>query len=185
MSTPPRRAWRLALMASLVVAAIALGLPGACSAHDASAPARAPIADTNVAATHTPLDSETDGGLQAAVKTPPRPPASPTAARPTLPRIDPLELSLLAQLERELGGEPPPEVHTLLAAYRQGATHTALVEHVQTKFPRDLQLRVLTLRWLDRTFPEAASAKASKPAPRETKSKRPWLGTMEQKAQPR
>jgi hypothetical protein len=64
------------------------------------------------------------------------------------------ELALLASIERDLKREPPPEVHALLAEYRRGADRAALVSRVQRSFPKDLQLRVTTLRWIDEVRPD-------------------------------
>lgn len=89
---------------------------------------------------------------------------------PGAPSIDPRELRLLASIERELKRNPPPEVHALIAEHRRGADRDALITHVQTQFPPDLALRVLTLRWIDDVHPGTGGAAATRP-------KTPALGT--------
>lgn len=73
------------------------------------------------------------------------------------PHVDPRELPLLANIERELKRDPPPQVHALLAEYRRGETRSALIEYVQRRFPKDLPLRALTLRWIDDVRPSSGA----------------------------
>jgi hypothetical protein len=70
-----------------------------------------------------------------------------------IPHVDPRELSLLADIERDLKRDPPPEAHSLIAEFRHGAKRSALIEYVRQRFPKDLGLRVVALRWIDRVRP--------------------------------
>jgi hypothetical protein len=65
---------------------------------------------------------------------------------------DPPDLDLLGSIERELHRDPPPEIHALLASRRAGANRDELTKKIQAL--RDLQLRVLAFRWLDRVMPK-------------------------------
>lgn len=80
--------------------------------------------------------------------------AATTSSGTSVPPMEKQELALLASIERELKREPPPEVHALIAEYRRGADRATLVSRVQREFPKDLQLRVTTLRWIDEVRPD-------------------------------
>ena len=80
--------------------------------------------------------------------------ATATSSGTAVPPVEKQELALLASIERELKREPPPEVHALLAEYRGGADRATLVSRVQRDFPKDLRLRVTTLRWIDEVRPD-------------------------------
>lgn len=71
-----------------------------------------------------------------------------------VPPVAKQELALLASIERDLKREPPPEVHALLREYRRGADRATLVSRVQHELPKDLQLRVTVLRWIDEVRPD-------------------------------
>jgi hypothetical protein len=106
------------------------------------------------------------------------PPDAPAPAR-TIPAVDRREVALLAQLERELKRDPPPEAHALLAEYRRGAGRAELIEFVQQKFPRDLPLRVTALRWIDEVRPDGAGADTRPRAP--AGGGPGWVKPLEQK----
>jgi hypothetical protein len=76
---------------------------------------------------------------------------------------DPRDLSLLSRIERELGTDPPPEVHALVASRKQGASRDELTRKAR-ELP-DLRLRVLVLRWVDEVLaPPGAPSPPAAPA---------------------
>jgi hypothetical protein len=99
-----------------------------------------------------------------------------------MPRIDPRELPLLADIERELKRDPPAEVHALLAEYRRGADRATLIDHVQSRFPKDLPLRVLALRWIDKVRPGPAGPQGEKPRAPAPGSGAGWVAPIRPKA---
>jgi hypothetical protein len=66
---------------------------------------------------------------------------------------DPRDLAFLANIERDLKRDPPPEVHALIAARKRGATRDELTLRIRA-LP-DLGVRVLAFRWLDAVAPAA------------------------------
>lgn len=70
-----------------------------------------------------------------------------------IPRVDSRELSLFTDFERELKREPPPEVHGLIAEFRRGVERDELMAYVRQRFPKDLAMRAIALRWIDRVRP--------------------------------
>ena len=117
-----------------------------------------------------------------------RPPAAtdaPAQARATssgtpVPPMEKQELALLASIERDLKREPPPEVHALLAEYRRGADRAALVSRVQREFPKDLQLRVTTLRWIDEVRPDPSRPSPVSSVPGQGTGA-PWVRPLERR----
>lgn len=83
---------------------------------------------------------------------------------PNIPHVDPLALPLFSDIERELHRDPPPEAHALVGEFRRGADRGALIDFVRQRFPRDLALRAVALRWIDRVRP-ARDGAANSPAP--------------------
>jgi len=71
----------------------------------------------------------------------------------TVQDADPHDLELLADIERNLKRDPPPEIHALIAARKRGASRDELTRSIRT-LP-DLRMRVFALRWLDRAMPAA------------------------------
>lgn len=63
----------------------------------------------------------------------------------------PADLELLGRIERELQREPPPEVHAMLRRRSEGASRDELLGMARA-LP-DLQLRLLSLRWVDEVRP--------------------------------
>jgi len=88
------------------------------------------------------------------------------------------EVSLLADIERELRRDPPPEAHALLDELRRGAEREALIAYVQQRFPRDLPLRVVALRWVDRVRPAPGGTPARSPHPPGAGTGTPWLAPL-------
>jgi hypothetical protein len=179
---PARRKWALTIAGLLAASAIAVGAHDACTSPHQPSSLRATLAAQSISlpARDAPAIRDVPGGLQAAVKTTPRHREQPARSRTTFPRVERRELSLLAELERDLGGEPPPDVHALLAAHRRGASHADLVERVRQTFPPDLALRALTLRWLDRAFSsESAVTGRARPRPEPSARGRSWVASFE------
>jgi hypothetical protein len=110
----------------------------------------AAMRDRSLAATEPLPPASSDAPAQAAA----------TSSGTPVPPMEKQELALLASIERDLRRAPPPEVHALLAEYRRGADRATLVSRVQREFPKDLQLRVTTLRWIDEVRPDP-----SRPSP--------------------
>ncbi len=90
------------------------------------------------------------------------PPGDPSAVTRALKEYTPEELSLTADLGRaEI--DPPPEVRTLLKRRREGATPDQLKQLVRSTFPRNMKLRLITLRWIDDTDPTRKPAELPPP----------------------
>jgi len=77
-------------------------------------------------------------------------------------RLDPHDLTLYSQIERELRRDVPKEVHDLVASKKQGATRAQLTSQIQ-KTISNLQLRTLLVTWLDDSF--GSAARPQPPAP--------------------
>ena len=138
------------------------------SAGDSPAPVVEPTPGVRGTVSGGPADAPADAPLAAAEPaTSPSVSARPASAQPSTGAVPPMqrqELALLASIERDLGREPPPEVHALLADYRRGADRATLIARVQQSFPGDLPLRVTVLRWIDQVRPAAGTSPAP-PAP--------------------
>jgi len=97
---------------------------------------RAGPSDAGTAASATPADGGPGAQIARAVQS-----------------NDPRDLELLANIERELKRDPPPEVHALIAARKRGASRDELTLRIRA-LP-DLGVRVLAFRWLDGVAPAA------------------------------
>jgi hypothetical protein len=77
----------------------------------------------------------------------------------------PADLELLGRIERELKREPPPEVHAMLRRRSEGATRDELLGMARA-LP-DLQLRLLSLAWVDQVRPtrDSGARPPAVPAP--------------------
>jgi hypothetical protein len=85
-------------------------------------------------------------------------------ATTSIPHVDPLALPLLSDIERELKRDPPPEAHELVAEFRRGADRAVLIDFVRQRFPRDLSLHAIALRWIDRVRPLPGGTSQASPA---------------------
>lgn len=83
----------------------------------------------------------------------------------SIPHVDSLALPLLADIERELKRDPPPEAHALVAELRRGAERATLIDFVRQRFPHDLSLRAIALRWIDRVRPAPSGTSEPSPPP--------------------
>ena len=133
-------------------------------------PPAAAMADRSLAVTEPRMPTATDAPAQAA----------PTSTGTAVPPLEKQELTLLASIERDLKREPPPEVHALLAEYRRGADRAALVSRVQREFPKDLQLRVTTLRWIDEVRPDPSRPSQGSSVPGQGTGS-PWVRPIERR----
>jgi hypothetical protein len=93
----------------------------------------------------------------------------------------PAELALLGQLARS-GVPVPPQVQELFERRRQGASPEEQRRFVRTHFPKDMRLRMLTIRWINRLDPIHAQAgpQAFQPSDRPL----PSLGSIERDPPP-
>ncbi len=114
--------------------------------------------------TTDPAATTTEPARPSAAPAKPRPPGGPgVGSAPGDPAVieralaahSKPELALLAQLARS-GLALPPQVEELFERRRQGASPEEQRRFVRTRFPRDMRLRLLTIRWINRLDPAQA-----------------------------
>lgn len=177
-----------ALVGVALVALVVLGTFAALARCTATEPRPAPVSPSEIR-TSEPVD-EAPAAVGKSVAAPPAPPsvAAPASGTPNAPSVvassesalslapptssagsriaralaasRTADLELLGRIERELGRDPPPEIHAMLRRGREGASRDELLG--MARGLPDLQLRVHALRWVDDVRP-AAGAKATAP----------------------
>lgn len=125
----------------------------------------APPAGTAPAASVVPEPARATAAAAASAKPGEAPPTSTGGSfvARALAASEPADLELLGRIERELGREPPPEVHTILRRRKEGASRDELAGMARA-LP-DLRLRVLVLRWVNEVHPAAGGTDAGVRAP--------------------
>jgi hypothetical protein len=137
---------------------------GPAPAQGTTAPAATPAAPAGAA-----VEAGTPEGTAPPSATAPQADAGADAERPGSSIVravgagDPRDLALLSRIERELGRNPPPEIHALIERRKQGASRDELTRRARD-LP-DLQLRVLALRWVEELFGASGAAAPAAPAP--------------------
>lgn len=201
-----RSHWLPALTGAAAGILLALvGAPTSCApreraaAHAPRARRAAPVASGSAAAPATaraPASNASSSDVDAGARVPradaPRPGvalrsvpplatgavASNADSNAALTQLGRREVWLLGDIERELHRDPPPEAHALLDEQRRGADRAALIDYVQRHFPRDLPLRVVALRWIDRVRPATAGTPARAPHSTGARTPAPWVAPL-------
>ena len=137
-------------------------LPAEVSTADPSEDAPVAVGDSVVAPTAS-ADPEPAGATIDSAAAPVETPSTSTGGSfvsRSLAASQPADLKLLGRIERELGREPPPEVHAMLRRRSEGASRDEL--QAMARALPDLQLRVLALRWVDEVRPAAGGSDTSR-----------------------
>jgi hypothetical protein len=91
--------------------------------------------------------ADAGAGIPTAGAVAPAPPGDPMVPQRFVAAHTKSELELLSRLARS-DLRPPPALDQLFGMRKRGATTEELIGFLQREFPPDLELRVLTLRWI-------------------------------------
>lgn len=87
-------------------------------------------------------------------------PSASSASR-ALASLDSDDARMMAQVERVLGGEPPPIFRSLVDERRRGGSREALESRIRASLASDLRLLRIAMQWLDEVFPVPGSETTS------------------------